>query len=194
MDDVLRSGWTLSQGKFRQMDVRERGDCVLERKDPLRSTPSRGGGGEGEGDFITNSRSRSFDGNASQFSGLDGVIARNGGGPVTNAIVEQSAEEALNSLVAEMKEILEAPVYSQTPLQTVSERFWSALGEVMRGHKRKEERLEQSLAKIKADFLLAREVSFHYIIVHIIVILICRILSCFEISVVDIRPFLILIP
>lgn len=72
-------------------------------------------------------------------------------------MVEQSAEEALNSLVEEMKEILAAPVYNLTPLQRVSENFWLAMGEAKKSTAKKEERLEQALAKIKAEFLLARE-------------------------------------
>jgi TolA-binding protein len=72
-------------------------------------------------------------------------------------MVEQSAEEALNSLVEEMREILAAPVYNTTPLQDVSDKFWLALGEAKKQNRSKEERLEQSLAKIKGDFLLARE-------------------------------------
>ena len=71
--------------------------------------------------------------------------------------VGQFAEEALNSLVEEMKEMLVAPVYDMTPLQDVSEKFWSAMAEVRRQNARREERLEQSLAKIKAKFLMARE-------------------------------------
>ena len=69
----------------------------------------------------------------------------------------QSAEEALNSLVEEMKEMLAAPVYDLTPLQDVSEKFWSAMAEARRQNARREERLEQSLAKIKAESLMARE-------------------------------------
>jgi N-acetylmuramoyl-L-alanine amidase len=56
-----------------------------------------------------------------------------------------------------MKEMLAAPVYDLTPIQDVSEKFWIALSEARRQHAKKEERLEQSLARIKADFLLARE-------------------------------------
>jgi hypothetical protein len=72
--------------------------------------------------------------------------------------VGQSADEALNSLAEEMKEMLAAPVYDMTPLQDVSsKKFWSAMAEARRQNTRKEERLEQSLAKIKAEFLMARE-------------------------------------
>jgi hypothetical protein len=84
-------------------------------------------------------------------------------GGSTNAVeddpgrVGQSAEEALNSLVEEMKEMLAAPVYDLTPLQDVSEKFWTAMSEARRFNARREEKLEQSLARIKADFLLARE-------------------------------------
>jgi hypothetical protein len=71
--------------------------------------------------------------------------------------VGQSAEEALNSLVEETKEMLAAPVYDMTPLQDVSEKFWLAMAKARRQNARREERLEQSLAKIKAEFLMARE-------------------------------------
>jgi hypothetical protein len=71
--------------------------------------------------------------------------------------VGQSTEEALNSLVEEMKEMLAAPVYDMTPLQDVYEKFWSAMADARRQNARREERLEQSLAKIKAELLMARE-------------------------------------
>jgi len=70
--------------------------------------------------------------------------------------VEQSSEEALASLVEEMKEVLSAPVYVNTPLQPVAERFWVALGEAQRASLKNEEGLEQSLGKLKGDFLLAK--------------------------------------
>ncbi|KAL7539062.1 hypothetical protein ACHAXR_009005 [Thalassiosira sp. AJA248-18] len=146
MDDVLRSGLTLRQGKYPQMDINERSDCVLSRPNPLRTTPSRGydiGGGSSWSDGHHNIHSSRGGG-----GGMDGS---------TSSIVEQSAEEALNSLVEEMKEIVGAPVYNLTPLQNVSEKFWLALGEAKKSTAKKEERLEQALAKIKGDFLLARE-------------------------------------
>jgi hypothetical protein len=146
MDDVLRSGLTLSQGKYSQMDIKERSDCVLSRPNPLKSSPSS--------KAYDNSSSRDW-GDATFGSSFDGHTA--GMTDTSNSYVEQSAEEALNSLVEEMKEILAAPVYNTSPLQTVSEKFWTALGEAKRSSSRKEDRLEQSLAKIKADFLLARE-------------------------------------
>jgi hypothetical protein len=71
----------------------------------------------------------------------------------------QSTEEQLNSLVEEMKEILEAPVYKDTPLQEVAKRFWVALQETQKQQSRNEERLEQNLGKLKGEFLLARAVS-----------------------------------
>mmetsp|Transcript_1534 Transcript_1534/g.3396 ORF Transcript_1534/g.3396 Transcript_1534/m.3396 type:complete len:696 (+) Transcript_1534:188-2275(+) len=73
-----------------------------------------------------------------------------------SAGVVQSNEEALNSLVAEMKEILEAPVYKDTPLQDVAKRFWSALQENQKLKSKTEERLEHNLGKLKGDYLLAR--------------------------------------
>jgi hypothetical protein len=71
--------------------------------------------------------------------------------------VGQSVEEALNSVVEEMKEMLAAPVYDMTPLQDMSEKFWLAMAKARRQNARRDERLEQSLAKIKAKFLMARE-------------------------------------
>jgi hypothetical protein len=44
-----------------------------------------------------------------------------------------------------------------TSLQDVSEKFWSAMAKARRQSARREERLEQSLAKIKAKFLMVRE-------------------------------------
>lgn len=71
--------------------------------------------------------------------------------------VVQSADEALASLVEEMKEVLSAPVYENSPLQSVASRFWEALGDVQRSNVKTEERLEQKLASLKAEYLLARE-------------------------------------
>lgn len=151
MDDVLRSGLTLRQGRYSQMDVNERGDCVLSRPNPLRTTPSRGYEVSG----MTSLGSSGDIGHAlGIFDSVDQTGSSAHSRPVT---VEQSAEEALNSLEEEMREILAAPVYDTTPLQGVSERFWLALGEARRSSARKEERLEQALARIKADSLLARE-------------------------------------
>lgn len=71
--------------------------------------------------------------------------------------VVQSADEALASLVEEMKEVLSAPVYENSPLQSVAARFWEALGDVQRSNVKSEEKLEQKLASLKAEYLLARE-------------------------------------
>ena len=76
--------------------------------------------------------------------------------------VVQSSEEALASLVEEMKEIIAAPIYKDTPLQQVAKRFWAALADTQKQHFRNEERLEQNLAKLKGDYLLARAVSSCY--------------------------------
>jgi hypothetical protein len=73
--------------------------------------------------------------------------------------VVQSSEEALNSLVEEMREVLSAPVYSNTPLQSVAQRFLAALADAQKSQQKNEEKLEQNLAKLKGDFLLARAVS-----------------------------------
>lgn len=68
----------------------------------------------------------------------------------------QSSEEALNSLVEEMREVMNAPVYNNTPLQSVAKRFLAALAENQKAQSKNEEKLEQNLAKLKGDFLLAR--------------------------------------
>jgi len=85
------------------------------------------------------------------FNSGQGVLADETG-------VLQSSEEALNSFVEEMKEILSAPVYDNSPLQSVAQRFWVALAEAQRSNVKNEEKLEQKLATLKAEFLIAREV------------------------------------
>jgi hypothetical protein len=94
----------------------------------------------------------------------DVVLSKPKGHPSMNGSsgqpgVVQSSEEALASLVEEMKEILGAPVYENTPLQAVARRFWTALTDAQKSQLRNEERLEQNLAKLKGDYLLARAVS-----------------------------------
>jgi hypothetical protein len=94
----------------------------------------------------------------------DVVLSKPKGHPSMNgstgqAGVVQSSEEALASLVEEMKEIMDAPVYKDTPLQHVAKRFWNALADAQKSHVRNEERLEQNLGKLKGEFLLARAVS-----------------------------------
>jgi len=78
------------------------------------------------------------------------------GQPGGGVVIQQSSEEALASLVEEMKEIMSAPVYNNTPLQSVAKRFWDALEESQRSQLKNEERLEQSLGKLKVEFLLAK--------------------------------------
>jgi len=68
----------------------------------------------------------------------------------------QSSEEQLNSLVEEMKEIINAPVYEDTPLREVAKRFWLALQENKKIRSKNEDRLEHNLGKLKGDYLLAR--------------------------------------
>ncbi|KAL3786769.1 hypothetical protein ACHAW5_002970 [Stephanodiscus triporus] len=139
MDDVLRSGLSLRRGggdRDRDRDRgggERRGDCVLPRST---SGGASGGGGD--------RRRRGDDDDDDDGDGASGRV-------------RQSAEEALNSLVEEMKEMLAAPVYNLTPLQDVSEKFWIAMEDARRSNARREERLEQALAKIKSDFLFARE-------------------------------------
>merc|ERR1719491_1626746 len=129
MDDVLRSGLT-SNSKVVMPDPSKRGDCVLSR--PIAT--SRGGDDYSGGGKLNNSVLTTEDG-----------------------VVLQSNEEALASLVEEMKEIVGAPVYDNSPLQSVAERFWGALSEAQRVSIKNEERLEQKLGTLKGDFLLARE-------------------------------------
>jgi len=73
-----------------------------------------------------------------------------------SSVVHQSHEEALNSLVEEMKEVLGAPVYENTPVQEVAMRFWFALEEAQKNGKKKEETLEKELGQLKGEYLLAR--------------------------------------
>lgn len=156
MDDVLRSGLTLTRGGYEQVDVEQRGDCVLDRVDPLLRSPSvqAGGGGVLTGGFDESSIRGGW---ANSSHGGNLINTSSSVMDVSTSNIEQSAEEALASLVEEMKEMLSAPVYAQSPIRGVSERFWMALGEATRSNSRKEERLEQVLAKIKGDFLLTRE-------------------------------------
>jgi len=70
--------------------------------------------------------------------------------------ITQSNEEVLASLVQEMKEVSSAPMYEDSPIQEVADRFWVALADVQKQSSKNEEWLEQSLGKLKADFLLAR--------------------------------------
>jgi len=75
---------------------------------------------------------------------------------VSKTVVTQSPDEALASLTAELQEIMDAPVYHDTPLQSVATRFWAALQESQKTQSKREEKLEQALAKLKGDYLLAR--------------------------------------
>jgi hypothetical protein len=77
--------------------------------------------------------------------------------------VLQSSEEVLNSMVEEMKEILSAPLYDNSPLRIMADRFWHALSEAQKNNIKNEERLEQKLASLKAELLLTREVRIQLI-------------------------------
>ena len=90
--------------------------------------------------------------------GISSRVSGQGVAAADDAGVLQSSEEVLNSMVEEMKEILSAPVYDNSPLQSVAERFWAALSEAQRSNQKNEEKLEEKLATLKAEFLLAREV------------------------------------
>ena len=80
-----------------------------------------------------------------------------------SGVATQSHEEALASLVEEMKEVLSAPVYENTPVQEVAIRFWGALEEAQKNGKKREEMLESELGRLKGEFLLARAVSISLI-------------------------------
>jgi cell fate (sporulation/competence/biofilm development) regulator YlbF (YheA/YmcA/DUF963 family) len=93
----------------------------------------------------------------------DVVLSRPMAHPSTSgpAAVVQSSDEALQSLIEELKEIISAPVYAgnaSSPLQTVAKKFWAALAESQRMQRKNEERLEQQLGKLKGDYLLAKAV------------------------------------
>jgi hypothetical protein len=81
-------------------------------------------------------------------------------GVTGQAGVVQSGDEALASLMEEMKEIMGAPVFKDTPLQSVARRFWMALNDAQKSQQKNEERLEQNLGKLKGDYLLARAVRY----------------------------------
>jgi len=93
----------------------------------------------------------------------DVVLSKPKGHPSMSGVtgqagVVQSSDEALASLIEEMKEIMGAPVYNDTPLQSVARRFWSALNDAQKTQQKNEEKLEQNLAKLKGEFLLAKAV------------------------------------
>mmetsp|Transcript_4124 Transcript_4124/g.8553 ORF Transcript_4124/g.8553 Transcript_4124/m.8553 type:complete len:712 (-) Transcript_4124:251-2386(-) len=74
----------------------------------------------------------------------------------SKGVTPQSSEEELNALIDEMKEIINAPIYEDTPLQNVAKRFWNALHENHKLRSKNEDRLEHNLGKLKGDYLLAR--------------------------------------
>jgi hypothetical protein len=74
----------------------------------------------------------------------------------SNNAVLQSNEEQLDSLVAEMKDVLSAPMYEHSPIQFVATRFWDALNNTRRYHVRREELLSQKLGELKGDYLLEK--------------------------------------
>jgi hypothetical protein len=127
---------------------RPRGDCVLSRPNPFLRVSSHGYGNNGTHTPGSSPHANTMGGTTTN----NHLVLEEDAGRVG-----QSAEEALNSLVEEMKEMLAAPVYDLTPLQDLSQKFWTAMSEARRFNARREEKLEQSLARIKADFLLARE-------------------------------------
>lgn len=101
----------------------------------------------------------------------DVVLSKPKGHPSMNGTsgqVVQSNEEALNSLVEELKDIMGAPIYKDTPLQEVSKRFFEALTEQQKHQSKNEQKLEQNLGKLKGDFLLARAVRITFILCYML--------------------------
>jgi hypothetical protein len=131
MDDVLRSGLRALQQPPFLPDPSQRADVVLHRH---------------------NNHNMLLSGNSSNNN--NGSL----GHYHSNSQVVQSSDEALASLTEEMKEILSAPIYNDTPLQQVARRFWTALTEAQKIQHKNAERLEQNLGKLKGEFLLARAV------------------------------------
>jgi len=70
--------------------------------------------------------------------------------------VLQSNDEQLDSLVEEMREVLSAPMYEDSPIQFVALRFWEALKNTRKYHAKREEILSQKLGELKGDFLLEK--------------------------------------
>lgn len=69
---------------------------------------------------------------------------------------QQRSEEILDSLLEEMKEILSAPLYENSPIQKVASKFWDVLMEERRLRLKKEEFLEEKLGKLKGEYLLEK--------------------------------------
>ena len=135
IDDVLRSGLD-SNMKISMPDPSKRGDCVLQRPTPLKTT----------------------------LSNIDTAPKNAIGLYLSDEGNLQRSEELLASLVEEMKEVLSAPMYANChPLQDVASRFWVALSETQRNSLKNEERLEQKLGNLKGEFLMAREVRLFYL-------------------------------
>jgi len=135
MDDVSRSGLGGHTGHVgsSEKEQQKRGDCVLNR--PMQSSSQ-----EQQLPLHQQLVSSSTSLSASNFP-----------------IGRQSANEVLANLGEEMREVLSAPAYEETPLHDITNRFWIALGETQKGYGLVEEKLEQKLGAIKGEFLLARE-------------------------------------
>lgn len=73
-----------------------------------------------------------------------------------DVVLQHSVTDDLPTLTAELKDILQAPIYRDTPLHNLAERFWKSLEESQRSQTKHSEMLEENLAKLKAEFLLAR--------------------------------------
>jgi hypothetical protein len=69
---------------------------------------------------------------------------------------QQRSEEILDSLLEEMKEILTAPLYENSPIQRVASKFWEVFREDRKLRLRKEEFLEEKLGKLKVEYLLEK--------------------------------------
>jgi hypothetical protein len=132
MDDVLRSGLRATRTPLPH--ISQRADVVLHRPPPVGIVMNTTGSNAASGTLL---------------------YATTGS---STGIVQQSTDEALNSLILEMKEMLDAPIYHETPLPEVANRFWIALDDMKKHHVKHAEKLEHHLGQLKGDFLLARAV------------------------------------
>lgn len=74
-----------------------------------------------------------------------------------DCVLDKKVRPSIQNLVAEMKDILAAPVYNDSPVQSVASQFFQSLDEMQKSQKKEEERLEHKLASLKGEYLLSRE-------------------------------------
>jgi hypothetical protein len=77
-------------------------------------------------------------------------------GKRAEVVLQHPGTDDLPTLTAELRDILQAPLYRDTPLHSLAERFWKSLAESQKSQQKHAEMLEENLAKLKAEFLLAR--------------------------------------